>query len=129
METAILLILIALLQYLYFTLKTGTSRPAMEVYAPKVSGHDIWERMFRVHQNTLEQLIVYIPGVLIFAHYVSDLWVLLPGVVFIVGRQIYAITYVKDPKSRTLGFALTFFSNAGLVLVSLGALIMSMLSK
>lgn len=123
MENAVLLILLALIQYSLFTLKAGTARPKLEVHAPKVAGHDIWERMFRVQQNTLEQLIVFVPSVLIFSYYISDLWVLIPGTVYLIGRQLYAITYVKDPKTRTLGFALTFFSNAALVLLSIGFLI------
>ena len=129
MEIAILLILVALLQYLVFTFQTGISRPNKEVYAPKTSGNEIWERMFRVHQNTLEQLIIYIPGVLIFSHYIGYLWVLIPGITFIVGRQIYAITYVKNPKSRTLGFGLTIVSNVALVIGGLIGVLMFMFAQ
>ncbi|MGS2719814.1 MAPEG family protein [Paraglaciecola aestuariivivens] len=127
MEISKLLILIALLQYMGFTLKAGVSRPKMDMPAPKTSGNDIWERLFRVQQNTLEQLIVFIPGVLIFSQYISHLWVLVPGVAFILGRQIYAITYVKAPESRVLGFALTFFSNLALVIGGLIGLVLHML--
>lgn len=127
MEYSVIVILLALIQYLLFTLKTGTSRPKRNIHAPKISGDEYWERLFRVQQNTMEQLVVFIPAVIAFAHYVSGIWVLLPGMLFIIGRQIYAMAYVKEPKSRTLGFALTFFSNVGLVLVSLGFVIVSIL--
>lgn len=127
MEVAAIVILFALIQYLVFTLKTGTSRPKRQVHAPKISGDDYWERLFRVQQNTMEQLVVFIPAIIAFAHYVSSTWVLLPGVCFLLGRQLYATAYIKDPESRTLGFALTFFSNVALVLASLGFVIASLL--
>ena len=127
MEVAAIVILFALIQYLVFTLKTGTSRPKRQVHAPKISGDDYWERLFRVQQNTMEQLVVFIPAIIAFAHYVSSTWVLLPGVCFLLGRQLYSTAYIKDPESRTLGFALTFFSNVALVLASLGFVIASLL--
>ena len=66
-----------------------------------------FERYFRVQMNTLEQLVMFLPALWIFAHFVSPLWAAALGVVFIVGRAIYASAYVRDPKSRSLGFALT----------------------
>ena len=127
MEFAVIIILIALLQYSAFTLKTGTSRPKLNVHAPKISGDEMWERMFRVQQNTMEQLVVFIPAIIAFAFYVSPTWVLVPGTVFIIGRQLYAMAYIKAPESRTLGFALTFFSNLFLVLASLALLVWGLL--
>ena len=119
MEYAITIILLSLLQYTYFSFLVGASRGKHEVQAPKVAGNDIWERSFRVQQNTLEQLIVFIPGMLAFSLYVSNIWVLIPGITFLVGRQVYAYLYVKEPKSRAPGFLLTFFANMVLVFGSL----------
>lgn len=126
MEYASIVILLALIQYLAFVLKTGTSRTKHGVHAPRISGDEYWERLFRVQQNTMEQLLVFIPAIVTFAYYVSNVWVVIPGVVFIIGRQLYAMAYIKDPKTRTLGFALTFFSNVALVLASLGAVVLSL---
>jgi len=75
--------------------------------------------MFRVQQNTAEQLIIFIPGIIAFATYVSPVWVLLPGILFIIGRQLYSHLYQKNPSSRGPGFALSFFSNVALVVGTL----------
>ena len=80
----------------------------------------MFERVFRVQMNTLEQLVVFLPALWIFASFVSPLWAAVLGAIFIVGRAIYASTYVRDPKSRSIGFALTAIPN---LLMLLGILI------
>jgi glutathione S-transferase len=67
----------------------------------------------------MEQLIVFVPGMFIFATYVHMLGAAALGVLFIVGRAIYAINYIKDPAKRTGGAVITFLVNVILVLGSL----------
>jgi len=126
MEYTALVILAALAQYLYFTVRVGSGRVKYGVDAPRISGNDTWERLFRVQQNTLEQLIVYIPAAVMFGLYASGTWVLLPGLVFLVGRQLYSSEYVNDPKSRVAGMALTLLANAALVVGAALALILKL---
>lgn len=126
MNYVILVILIALLQYIFFTARTGFLRGKYKVEAPKCEGEEIWERMFRVQQNTLEQLVIFIPGMLAFAHMISVTWALLPGLLYLIGRQLYSHQYIADPKSRAPGMILTFFSNIALVLGALIGLGLSM---
>jgi glutathione S-transferase len=125
MEYPIIIILLALVQYLLFGLRTGIARTKFGVEAPKVSGHETWERYNRVHLNTLEQLIVFIPALLAFAYYIGPKWALIPGVAFLVARQTYSYLYVKNPKGR--GFPPTFFVNVILVIGSLIGVIRSLL--
>ena len=127
MEYTIIIILIALLQYIVFIGQVGFTRNKYKVNAPKTTGDDTWERIFRVQQNTLEQLIIFIPASLAFSYYVSNLWVLLPGVLFIIGRQIYSHLYVKDPTSRGPGMILSYFSNIALVVGSLIGIIVGLI--
>lgn len=106
---------LAVLQFIGFAFKVGAARGKYGVKAPATSGHEIFERVFRVQQNTLEQLLVFLPGMVLFSRYFNPLWAAGLGVVYLVGRQIYAVTYVKDPSSRSAGFGLTFLPNVILI--------------
>ena len=111
---------LALLEYMIIGILTGQARGRYGVKAPAVTGHPIFERWMRVQQNTIEQLVVFLPALFLFAGYVNRTWAAVLGMVFIVGRAIYARSYVADPASRSLGFGLTFIPN---VLLVLGALL------
>lgn len=126
MEYATIIVLLALAEYIWFTGRVGGTRVKYDIEAPACTGNQIWERMFRVQQNTLEQLIIFIPATYAFAWYVSPLWALLPGATFLIGRLVYAPAYVNDPTKRTLGLVLTFFSNIALVLVTFIAVVMEL---
>jgi glutathione S-transferase len=107
MAYVLLVIVLALLQFVMFSIAVGRARAKYGVHAPAVSGNEHFERYFRVHMNTLEQLIVFIPAVWLFAQFVSPYWAAGLGGVYLVGRTLYFLSYVKDPKSRGLGFTLT----------------------
>ncbi len=115
MEHAALIILLALVQYTWFSLRVGIARGKYGIKAPKTTGDEAWERLYRVQENTLEQLIVFIPGMIAFTVYVSAVWALLPGLVFLAGRQLYSYEYISKPESRTPGMAMTLLANAVLV--------------
>ena len=107
MQLVAIVIVLALLQYLYFGITVGMARGKYNVPAPATSGDPTWERMNRVHQNTTEQLILFIPAIVIFGTYANPMWAAILGVIWIIGRFIYRQSYIKDPSSRSLGFALT----------------------
>ncbi len=100
---------LALVQFFWLGWLVARARARYGVAAPASSGNELFERHFRVQMNTLEQLVMFLPALWIFAAYVSPLWAAALGVVFILGRAIYAISYVRDPKGRGLGFGLTVF--------------------
>lgn len=102
-----LVTVVALLQFLYLGLQVARARGRYGVKAPATTGNEVFERHFRVQMNTLEQLLMFLPALWIFASFISPLWAAALGVVFILGRAIYALTYVRDPRTRSLGFALT----------------------
>ena len=98
---------LALLQFMVFGFKVAKARGRYGVAAPAVAGNQTFERYFRVQQNTLEQLIVFLPALYLFSHYYSPQVAAALGVIYLIGREIYAMTYVKDPKKREAGYVLT----------------------
>jgi len=128
MEPVEIVIALALLQFIYFGLRVGAARGKYHVEAPAVSGHPMFERYFRVHMNTLEQLVVFVPAIWLFGAQISALWAASIGVVFLLGRAIYLRDYVADPKKRSLGFALSMLPTLVLLLGGLGGAVYRCLS-
>ena len=106
---------LALLQFLWLAMQVASARGRYGVRAPATTGHETFERHFRIHLNTQEQLVQFLPTLWIFAVYISPLWAAALGVVFIIGREVYATSYIRDPKTRTLGFGLTAFPTAAMM--------------
>ena len=112
MEAVAIVTILALAQFVFFSIQVGSMRGKHEIKAPATSGHPEFERMFRIQQNTMEQLVAFIPALWMFAYFVNPLWGAGLGVVFIVGRFIYRSSYLKDPGSRGSGFTITFLPTA-----------------
>ena len=115
MEFVALITLLAVMQFLYFGFEVGKLRGRHGVRAPAVSGHPEFERMFRVHQNTMEQLLMFIPALWVCAQFGEPRWAAAIGFFFVVGRQIYKVTYAADPSKRSLGFAISSVTTAVLI--------------
>ncbi len=106
---------LALIQFIVFAYQVGAARVKYGVKAPAIMGNEIFERHFRVQQNTLEHLIVLVPGLYLFSRYFDPRWAAGLGVVYLIGRQIYAAAYVKNPATRSFGYGLTFLPMAVLL--------------
>lgn len=102
-----LVIGLALAQFVFFLFAVGKARGTYKVQAPATTGNEIFERYFRVQMNTLELLVVFVPSILFFGQYVGDYIAAGLGVVYLIGRLIYFTSYVKDPKSRSVGYGLS----------------------
>lgn len=126
MEFTAFVILAALAQYLFFSIRVAMARGRYGVKAPATSGDETWDRLFRVQMNTLEQLVVFIPALVLFSLYVSDSWAVLPGLVYLVGRQLYSHAYVSNPKSRGPGMGLTLFASVTLMVGALAGIVLKL---
>ena len=115
MELVFLTILLALLEYVVMAAMVGRARVKYGIKAPATTGNPDFERVNRVHINTLESLVVFVPGVWIFALYVSELWAAVLGAVFVIGRAVYAVGYYQAADKRGPGAGLTGIVNLVLI--------------
>ncbi len=107
MELVAIVTLIAIAEFIVFGMKVGASRGKYGIDAPATTGHELFERHYRVHYNTLEQLIIFLPGLWLFGLYIGYGWAAGIGMIYIVGRVIYGVAYIKDPASRGIGMLMS----------------------
>ena len=112
MEAVIIITVLALLQYVYFGYRVGAVRGQTGVKAPAMTGDPEFERVNRIHQNTLEQLVFVLPVMWIYANAVSPIWAAGFGAIYIIGRFVYSAAYRKDPGSRSIGFMMSLLPGA-----------------
>jgi glutathione S-transferase len=73
MELQTIISLLAVAQYIYFGRKVGMAREKYSIKAPSTTGDETFECHYRVHYNTMEQLISFIPALWAFGIYVGDI--------------------------------------------------------
>ena len=125
MELVYFMIMLALLEYVVMAALVGRAREKFGILAPTMTGHPDFERVIRVHLNTLENLIIFVPAVWIFASYVSALWAAILGFVFVVARAVYAVGYLRAAEKRSIGAAVTGLVDLVLVVGGLIGLALS----
>jgi glutathione S-transferase len=106
---------LALLEYFAFGWAVGRARATYKVAAPATTGHEVFERYFRVQMNTLEQLVVFGPSIMLFAWYVNAYIAAALGLLFVIGRALYFRGYVRSAQGRHTGFLLSAIPNVTLL--------------
>ena len=105
-----------LIEYWVISFLVGVAREKTGVKAPAMQGSPEFERTSRVQQNTLEQLIVLLPAMWLFAFYVDEMLAAGLGILFMIARIIYCRAYLQEPSKRGLGFGIGQIAQAILLL-------------
>ena len=113
MELVALVSVLSLLEYMAFGILVGRQRGRAGIEAPAITGDPVFERYMRVHQNTMENLVVFLPAMWLFGLYVNAPIAALLGLVFIAGRFIYLRGYVEEPRKRSTGVLVSVGAQAG----------------
>ena len=116
----VLVTLGALLFYFWTGLMVGNARRKYSVPAPATTGNPDFERVFRVQMNTLEWLPIFLVSLWIFSMYWNNQVAAVIGLIWIVGRYMYAHGYTLAADQRSMGFliqalAVMFLFVGGLV--------------
>jgi uncharacterized membrane protein YecN with MAPEG domain len=110
---------LTLIVYQVLTVNVGRARMKYKIMPPAMSGDENFERVLRVQQNTLEQLVFFLPALWLFSFYVTPLWGAGLGSVWLIGRIIFAWGYYQAAEKRVAGFAISTLSGISLVLGAL----------
>jgi glutathione S-transferase len=106
MELIAAVTLLVAIEYFFLAIMVGKSRSETGISAPSIIGDEKFERVFRVQQNTMEQLIIFFPSLWIFGYYMDEGIGALLGLAFLLGRILYARGYIQDPGKRGPGFVI-----------------------
>lgn len=118
-----LISLMALLTYQATTLVVGRARIWHGVKPPATTGPEPFERALRVQQNTLEQLVFFLPVFWLAVLLDNPIIASVLGLIWVGGRIAYTVGYLQAPEKRGPGFGISFLSSAVLlVMAAVGAL-------
>jgi glutathione S-transferase len=106
---------------LYTMMLVGRMRGKHNVLAPAVTGAAEFERAFRVQMNTLEQVVLFLPVLWLATVYPVVSGYLAPGLglVWIIGRVLYASGYMAEAAKRSSGFLIAGLALIGLLILSI----------
>jgi len=96
----------------------GRCRARFGIKAPATTGHPQFEVAYRIHMNTLENTVLFLPVLWVCALNLSSPWATALGVLWLVGRVWYAFAYAREPRTRGGGFLLSMMGFGALGLGS-----------
>ena len=120
---------LALLVYFWMVLGVGGARRKSGITAPAMIGDPHLERAVRVQANTLEWLPIFLPSLWLchlFWQQEDQTGIIVSaiGAMWILGRIVYALGYVREPSKRSLGFLIQFAASIVLLMGALGKAVM-----
>jgi len=109
--------------YFWTGVMAGWARNKYKVPAPSMDGPVAFQSFQRVQANTLEQLPLVLAPLWLCGHYLGDRWAAAGGLLWCVGRILYALGYYRDPSKRELGFIVGMVACGALVAGSVTGLL------
>jgi glutathione S-transferase len=110
--------------YFWTAVMAGWARGKYKVPAPGMDGPLPFQSAQRVQANTLEQLPLVLAPLWLCAIYLGDVWAAAGGLVWCLGRVLYALGYYRDPSKREAGFIIGMLACAALVAGSVMGLLL-----
>ena len=121
-------VLLAVAVYAYATVLVGQARKAHGVQVPETTGPDGFIRAFRAHQNSVEQMVVFLPLVVITSALYGDLAGGAYALLFAVGRFLFVRGYNIAAEKRVTGFLMAMIANLLALIACLVGVIVQLLT-
>jgi glutathione S-transferase len=99
-----LVTLLAIALYFFLATRVGAAHGKFNVKLPATTGHPEFERVYRVHMNTLEWMPIFLAPLWICALYYRDDVAAALGLAWVVGRVLYYVGYRQAVEKRFPGF-------------------------
>jgi len=96
------------------TFNVVRARGKYRIQAPATTGHEMFERAYRIQLNTIENVLMFLPALWLYAMFIGDKGAGDSGMIWLVGRIWYAIAYQMNPAKRGYGFLISLLVIAGL---------------
>ena len=112
--------LLAVAFYFFLATRVAVARGKFGVRLPATTGNPDFERVFRIHQNTLEWMPTFLVPLWLCAIYLNDIAAAVLGLVWIGGRVLYFAGYSKAVERRLPGF---FIQSTVCLLLFIGAIV------
>ena len=96
--------LLAIALYFFLATRVAVARARFGIKHPATTGNPDFERIFRVHVNTLEWTPTFLVPLWLCAIYLSDVGAAVLGLVWVVGRVVYYVGYRQAAEKRLPGF-------------------------
>src|SRR2546430_2383398 len=90
--------------YFFLATRVAVARGKYNVKHPATTGNPDFERIFRVHMNTLEWTPTFLVPLWLCAIYLNDIAAAVLGLVWVGGRVLYFVGYSKAVEKRLPGF-------------------------
>jgi len=101
--------------YFWTGVMAGVARARYKVAAPSMDGPLPFQSAQRVQANTLEQLPLVLAPLWLCGTYLGDSWAAAGGLLWCLGRVLYALGYYRDPSKREAGFVIGMLACGALV--------------
>jgi glutathione S-transferase len=121
-----LVTVLTMLVMIWIMMQVGKARSQHQIPAPTMDGPEAFLRVLRVQANSVEQIVMFLPMLWLFANLAGDFWAACVGVLFPIGRVVYAQGYIAAANKRSTGFLIGAVSVVVLTLGSLYLLVRSL---
>lgn len=123
MQLPAIITVLAVVMTIALAIRVSVLRGKYKIDPPAQTGNPALERAVRIHANTVEAMVVFLPMLWLGAMLYSETIAFWLGIGWLVGRVVYAIGFTIDAKKRIPGFTIAAACGFGLLIITILSLL------